>query len=240
MNRFFLALLVLALGGCEATRNLSPFVHEPLTEAVPTQLPDGQALVIVGMSTMLNGLMFGAAEYSAGGWIKIDSQTRERRDNDALEWTRGTGIAAPASVRGGRGYDIYMMPAGTYALAWLQRYNHFYFPVEFEQFHGMSTAASGGLILLRSFSPNARARPNAPTFTVNPGEVLYVGDLYLSFVGNKDVRWSIKRSDDDMMKFLASKGVATSPSIRTLQRADGGPVTDGDGVPAVDMTGMTR
>jgi hypothetical protein len=185
----------------------------PLYEPEKITLSGDEALIVVGYSIR------GAEKTSYGtqfpvhfGWMPFDAagnRLGQTMMTSTERCARGVSKACE-SVQ----YRLYKIPAGNYALAWT--------------FHGkligLADFKEGGVRFHRqtqeiqaiNLSDNAHVRLGLPGFRVAAGEVLYIGDLVLTFRDRQpeDFAWSPTRDEANVRSIMAASPYADRFTVR--------------------------
>ena len=228
-NIFALVALCTLVVGCTHNPN-TPLSSTSANQ--PMQISAGDAAVVIGTSIthpqtdpILNN------PYNTPiGWVATDPKTGLRV---GTQWF-GTGVACRIfdckEAAGERPYyTLMMLPAGTYSLAWVAQHFSVFEVTRFESLGIMTTGQSQDSV---PFNPSlaGRASPVAPSFTVQPGEVAYVGTLTLDFSVEDVVRWSHSYDDAGAKAFLGPTGLAGQMVRERMTRANGQPIGQWDAI----------
>lgn len=185
----------------------------PQYEPAKLTLSEGEALIVVGYSIRDPAMTGQGAEFPVHfGWMPFDAQGKRLGQTMMTTTERCARNQSKAceSVQ----YRLYKIPAGNYALAWT--------------FHGrkligLAAFESGGVrfhrntqeIMAIDWSDNARVLPGLPGFRVAAGEVVYIGNLVLSFKDQKpDYAWSPTREEENVRAIMASSPYADRFTVR--------------------------
>ncbi len=89
---------------------------------------------------------------------------------------------------------------------------------------GVTRAYTLNKFRLTYLSSLAQAKPDTPTFTVNAGDVVYVGDLIVDVSVEAMAILSVKSSESEVRKVLSERGYSGELIFRQIQQFDGKPV----------------
>lgn len=132
-------------------------------------------------------------------------------------------------------YFAYHLPAGTYALGWMSNWesgdDHRFFMIT--QFPGSLRSEDKVGQIDHHMSMTGKAQPNTPTFTVQAGQVSYVGDLLFDVTDPSKLRWSFGLSEKSAKESLLKSGLQDRMVTKPMTRFDNAPATGKDGVDAV-------
>ncbi len=214
MKRLILACVLALTMPCaaEAGDLDQRYWMRPQYEPAKLTLAGDEALVVVGYSIRGAEKTGYDTEFPVHfGWMPFDAQGR-RLGQTMMTSTERCGRKqsnACDSVQ----YRLYKIPAGNYALAWT--------------FHGklisLAKFESGNVRFHRqtqeiqaiSWSDNAYVVPGLPGFRVAAGEVLYIGNLVLSFKDKMpDFAWSATREEENVRAIMASSPYADRFTVR--------------------------
>jgi hypothetical protein len=228
--RALFSLVILAwLGGCAIPGTYTVF--RPSDIEAPPAPETNEGAVIIGLSVENPSLNKPGEPYSvSGAWIPVSpSGEHVGRDSHVSFLIRGG--PSHGGAFGGTQYFSYQLPAGTYALGWVEHAGNVFPASQFQNLTVMATSRSVGV---SRYYGAVRIRPSTPLFVAKPGEVVYVGNLVLDFGGaSAQVHWSTARSDSNARASLAA-GVVQQMTVRQMQRADGKPFAATDGTDGVD------
>ncbi|HEY4133716.1 MAG TPA: hypothetical protein VGO34_00745 [Alphaproteobacteria bacterium] len=189
----FLAAVLLLAGGAADLQKTAPIF--PTVDYATTPLAADEAYVVIGYAFRGVERSRFNVEYPVHlGWMPVDGKTGARIGKAMVTATERCAQRRSAACDQIQ-YRVYRIPAGDYALAWIFR-GDFYGIANFEG--GEVTFNSGTQEIVRTDLPeNATAKVGTPGFTVHAGEVVYVGNLAVTFNGNKPGRmiWAWTRDD---------------------------------------------
>lgn len=211
---FIAAIMLVGFAGGAAASDLEQrYWMRPQYEPASLTLSGDEALVVVGYSirgaeTSRNS----GAEFPVHfGWMPFDA--RGNRLGQTMMTTTERCARGQSHACDSVQYRLYKIPAGNYALAWT--------------FHGklisLAKFESGGVrfhrqtqeIQVINWSDNAQVVPGLPGFRVAAGEVLYIGNLVLSFKDRiPDFAWSPTREEDNVRAIMASSPYADRFTVR--------------------------
>lgn len=225
LRRLAAVLFVALLAGC-----VSPYPDaiSPESDNVPLSLPPpaNDGIVVIGMRVEHpQRNPFGGPWAVFGGWVTIDPATDMRAGKTMTYFRFLGGALASDAVRGRTQYLTYTLPAGTYALAWVEHGPMLYEPTLFQSIVTRSSEYS----FSRQFSDLAKAPPNTPVFVVKPGDVVYVGDLTFDFGTPLSVHWSTSVTEAEARAGVAREGIGDRMTLRPMRRADGKEIEPTDG-----------
>ena len=224
------ALLLLAslLAGC--IDNPNTLVPAADTDAT-VQIPDGQAAIIVGLAVANpQSALIDRPYRTYTGWVGIDSATGLRAGPVEFENNASCEILDCKAAAGeATQYQLYIVPAGSYALAWVSHHLSVFHATRFQQLTVRTEGRAGDVHPILP-SPSGRAIATDPSFAVASGEIAYVGDLTFDLGTPDEVRWAYKSDDSAARAFLAATGLADRMVARPMTRLDGQPIEAADGI----------
>lgn len=216
------ALMLSACGGRYASdREFT----QPIAKGKPVEAGPGQGVVLLGYRVMNFADDWGTPQ---SGWISIDPTTGLRNNKTMVELdSRGWRLDQADAGKGITEYRAYALPPGTYALGWVWNSRRgYFFPSEM----AIKLTSGGYGAPTRTFSDGARVRPNTPTFSLQAGDVVYVGDLLLDFTKASFMRWARETSENGARGYAANMGYKGPIAVRLMRRADGAEFSPSDGV----------
>ncbi len=187
-------------------------------------LEPGDALVIIGLSIVhprthpqFLGLIDKPWVFGLG-WIAYDPGTMKRTGKLMAMMNNECGRLWN-NFCSGTDYVVHRIPAGTYALGWAAQDRMASF-TRFDQITSTIKYAYNDLgggqatfvpYRLWSFSDAAVVRPTTPVFSVQPGDIVYVGDVILDFGDPGAVSLSWKQDEAAARAWLrASEAIKRS------------------------------
>jgi hypothetical protein len=212
MSRIATLAALFLLAACAASNQAT----EPTDAGHAIALPPGKAAAVLGLTTVtpphaeLTGVEFNTYLY----WITYDPASRRRVGQAALRSRIGCDFLSKCSpVIDNVQYQLYLVDPGSYAVSGIQ-YGTLYDidPTRPDDHPPLQTVA--------------------PSFTVAPGEVAYVGNLVVAFGKTWWIGWSAEQDAAAARAFLAPTGLADRLLVRPMLRVDGTPINPTDGVPA--------
>lgn len=187
----------------------------PVTKLADVMLEPHEALVVVGYAIRNADVASWNEEYPVFmGWMPFDDKTGLRIGKVMLTATERCSRAASMACDKVQ-HRVYRVPAGSYALAWAFNSKRMTSYVESGR-GGLEFHRHTGDIRNVNFPDQARVRLGLPAFRVNAGEVLYVGDLALSFQ-NKVPRpgWLGTRDDAAVLNLMKESRYADRLAVRS-------------------------
>lgn len=222
--RLLVTGLALLVAGCVRSDVIPPAAHD-----VPIVVSNTDAVLVVGMSirnrdTDPSGIRLGKKCFQDYGIIGFNRSTGLREGNKATRWCESCvptllfGDEAAAACKGGINYQAYKLPAGDYALAYLL-YDMTASVTTFVKFDHYQFRSFDGGYISRTLSPSAHLLPSTPTITLQPGEVVYAGDVIIDASPNSAAeKWSSASTPDGARRSLAKSGLADRMVVRPWQR----------------------
>lgn len=229
MKRLLALLLVCSTTACMTNPNRSIDAAPPGQAVRPT---GDQAVMVLGMSLSnpARSELFGDALGGGASWIAFDPRTG-LRDNSVL---LSTGLSCDLLSRcegvGTILYRSYLLEPGNYAMAYAASKFGTYFTSD--QADGTAWAPCRSGPLDPAFQ-TARPQSLAPSFTVQAGEVLYVGNLTFDFSRHGWAGWSFSLDEAAARAALVPSGLAERLVSRPMRRVDGTPINPVDGAPSL-------
>jgi len=209
------ALLIAAASRADAVEFYQSEPIRPLTNLADVTLEPHEALVVVGYAIRNADVASWNEEYPVHlGWMPFDDKTGLRIGKVMLTATercaRSVSIACDKVQ-----YRVYRVPAGNYALAWA--FNSKRLTSYAEMARGsLEFHIHSGEIRNVNFPGPARVRLGLPAFRVNAGEVLYVGDLTLSFQNQlPHPGWLGTRDDAAVLAMMKASPYADRLAVRS-------------------------
>lgn len=108
-------------------------------------------------------------------------------------------------------------------MAWIA--DHFsLFPTALFKQYEILSKDRGFTTTIVSPSLEARITPVAPTFTVQAGQIAYVGDLNFDFSTDDEVRWSHAYDETAACAAIVKTGLADRVADQPMTRENGQPI----------------
>jgi hypothetical protein len=224
-----LALLLLCLNAaCMTNPNTS------IEAVAPAAIrPSGnQAVVVMGVSVSnpARSEMFGKASGGGGSWIAFDPLTGLR--NNAVLFTPGVScdLLGHCDGIGTMLYKTFVLAPGSYAMAYTASSQGVFYTVD--RADGQPWTPCVAYSFEEPFK-TARPQTLAPSFAVQAGEVVYVGNLTFDFSRHSWAGWSFSLDQAEARAALAPSGLADHLITRPMLRIDGTPINPVDGAPSL-------
>ena len=211
------------LAACE-----TPLTHSIYGGKAPgLQVSDQQSVVVMGALIRNRGnyeMWFTSPRPIPveGGWIQYDPVSRARIGTNMLYFTHSCNAGAPdcSATR----YYAFQAPPGSYAFAWvIKSKDGSGAPYAsgltcFVQFKKCAVQfLSNGLSMVPAFSMEATVPSNALTFTVEPNEVIYVGDMTFDFDKDSKVKISTAISESAARNFISTYSFANRLVVKPFR-----------------------
>jgi hypothetical protein len=220
-------IVAAALSGCI---NNPDRALPPVDVSQQVQVPDGQAAVLVGIrvANPQSTIIFDTPYATGATWVEIDPATGLRVGNHLFGVGMACKIFACKAAEGeATVYQLFLVPPGTYALGWAaQRLSVF----EATRFQQLELRIQNGEAVPFAPSLVAKVTPVAPVYTVNAGDVAYVGELTFDFGAEDVVRWSHSYDEAAAHAFMDKTGLADRLTKRPMTRANGQPMGQWDAI----------
>ncbi len=214
---FWMIVICILLAGCQQPGIIPPVPHDR-----PLALSGSDAALVVGVSLVhremglsdrLSKLDLGRRCFQDYGIARFDARVGQIMPLEVTRWCErcemqtpfGFGFADPSAeaCAGGVNYELYKLPAGDYAFAYLLRDMKAVLPVRltgyrFYAFYGyIQRGLSGGTL-----------RADTPVLTLNPSDVIYAGDVIFDLAQKDNVTWTFGSTPAGARRFIDGTGLA--------------------------------
>lgn len=217
MRRWIFVLITVVLAGC-AFSGVAPNAILSFEGPIAPKMEPGKAILAMGLNFVSRGSKSEAPNGACGAWIKIDPSSGFRDTSADVEFDIDNTIL-PSDAEDGTRYYFFSVPPGTYALGWIANQGHFFLSSDYEDIYIIRRRLSSDY----HFSPVARAKAFAPSFTIGAGEVVYIDDLVGDFSQMARAKLSIRISEAEVRKRLSERGHKEAPTVRLFRQFDGKP-----------------